>query len=126
MSPCLRGNPQNGLFNSRTGEKIHDSLAVESAQNARGVAALLCLNAAAHAQTADDAATAIDKLVSKAYPADGPGASVIVIKEGRTLLRKGYGMADMELAVRVEPDMLHQHHAKRPAAFRRARWAAQA
>ncbi|HVF67273.1 MAG TPA: serine hydrolase [Pyrinomonadaceae bacterium] len=69
---------------------------------------LLCLNVAAFAQTADDAATAkaIDKLVSKAYPADGPGASVIVIKEGRTLLRKGYGMADVELGVKVEPDMV--------------------
>ena len=69
---------------------------------------LLCLNFAAHAQTADDAqaAKAIDELVSKAYPADAPGASVIVIKEGRTLLRKGYGMADMELGVKVEPDMV--------------------
>src|ERR1043165_1834533 len=69
---------------------------------------LLCLSHAAAAQTADDAQTAkaIDELVSKAYPADGPGASVIVIKEGRTLLRKGYGMADMELGVKVEPDMV--------------------
>jgi CubicO group peptidase (beta-lactamase class C family) len=69
---------------------------------------LLCLNVAALAQTPDDAAAAkaIDELVSKAYPADGPGASVVVIKEGRTLLRKGYGMADVELGVRVEPDMV--------------------
>ena len=69
---------------------------------------LLCLNALVLAQTADDAqaSKAIDELMAKAYPADGPGASVIVIKEGRTLLRKGYGMADMELGVKVEPDMV--------------------
>src|ERR1051325_2875224 len=69
---------------------------------------LLCLNVAAYAQGADDAATAkaIDELMSKAYPADGRVASIIVVKEGRTLLRKGYGMADMELGVKVEPDMV--------------------
>src|SRR5690242_9342169 len=69
---------------------------------------LLCLDVAALAQTADDAqaAKAIDELMSKAYPADGPDASIIVMKEGRTLLRKGYGMADMELGVKVEPDMV--------------------
>jgi CubicO group peptidase (beta-lactamase class C family) len=59
-------------------------------------------------ETVDDAAAtkAIDELMAKAYPSDGPGASVIVIKEGRVLLRKGYGMADMELGVKVEPDMV--------------------
>jgi len=69
---------------------------------------LLCLSVAALAQTTDDAqaAKAIDELMAKSYPADGPGASIIVIKEGRTLLRKGYGMADMELGVKVEPDMV--------------------
>lgn len=68
----------------------------------------LCLNFAAHAQTAADAqaAKAIDELLAKLYPSDGPGASVIVIKEGRVLLRTGYGMADMELGVKVEPDMV--------------------
>src|ERR1051325_6201989 len=69
---------------------------------------LLCMSFVALAQGADDAQTAkaIDELMSKAYPPDGPGASIIVIKEGRTLLRKGYGMADMELGVKVEPDMV--------------------
>lgn len=69
---------------------------------------LLCLSFAALAQTTDDAQAAktIDELMAKAYPADGPGASIIVIKEGRTLLRKGYGTADMELGVKVEPDMV--------------------
>lgn len=48
----------------------------------------------------------MDELLSKAYPPDGPGASVIVVKGGKTLLRKGYGMADVELGVKVEPDMV--------------------
>jgi CubicO group peptidase (beta-lactamase class C family) len=48
----------------------------------------------------------MDELLSKAYPPDGPGAAVIVVKGGKTLLRKGYGMADVELGVKVEPDMV--------------------
>jgi D-alanyl-D-alanine carboxypeptidase len=69
---------------------------------------LLCLNTAAHAQAADEAAAvkAIDELLAKTYPPDEPGAAVVVIKEGRVLLRKGYGMADVELGVKVEPDMV--------------------
>lgn len=68
---------------------------------------LLALQPAALAQTSEAEVTkALDELVSKTYPADEPGASVIVVRDGRTLLRKGYGMADMELGVRVEPDMV--------------------
>lgn len=68
---------------------------------------LLALQPAALAQTGDaDVAGALDEVMSKAYPADEPGAAVIVVRDGKTLLRKGYGMADMELGVRVEPDMV--------------------
>lgn len=68
---------------------------------------LLALQPAAYAQTNDaDVAKALDELMAKAYPADEPGAAVIVVREGQTLLRKGYGMADLELGVRVEPDMV--------------------
>jgi D-alanyl-D-alanine carboxypeptidase len=68
---------------------------------------LLAFQTAAFAQGPDAEVTkALDELMSKAYPADEPGAAVIVVREGRTLLRKGYGMADLELGVRVEPDMV--------------------
>jgi D-alanyl-D-alanine carboxypeptidase len=49
---------------------------------------------------------AIDALLKGSFPADQPGAAVIVVKDGRTLFRKAYGMADLELGVPVQPDMV--------------------
>ena len=66
---------------------------------------LLSVSAAATAQDAQ-AVREMDELLSKAYPPNEPGAAVIVVKDGKTVLRKGYGMADLELGVKVEPDMV--------------------
>ena len=46
----------------------------------------------------------MDELLSKFFQPDAPGAAVIVIKEGQTLLRKGYGMANLEWNLPIEPD----------------------
>lgn len=56
----------------------------------------------------DDAALAktIDAVMSEIYKPGEPGAAVIVRKDGRTVFRKGYGMANLELGVPVEPDMV--------------------
>jgi len=51
-------------------------------------------------------AAQIDTLLSSAYKPDGPGAAVLVKKRGRVVLRKGYGLANIELKVPVEPDMV--------------------
>ncbi len=48
---------------------------------------------------------AIDKMLAASYPASEPGAAVLVAMDGEMLLRKGYGMADLELSVPIEPDM---------------------
>ncbi len=48
----------------------------------------------------------IDALLSKVYKPDEPGAAVLVKKKGQILFRKGYGLANMELQVPVEPDMI--------------------
>jgi len=56
--------------------------------------------------TEEQSVQVMEQLLAKAYPPNEPGAAVIVVKNGRTLLRKGYGMADMELGVKVEPDMV--------------------
>jgi D-alanyl-D-alanine carboxypeptidase len=45
----------------------------------------------------------LDAMFRDAYPTTDPGAAVIVIKEGETLLRKGYGMADIEHGVHITP-----------------------
>ncbi|HVR95712.1 MAG TPA: serine hydrolase domain-containing protein, partial [Thermoanaerobaculia bacterium] len=49
--------------------------------------------------------TGIDKMLAASYPASEPGAAVLVVKDGDVLLRKGYGLANLELGVPVEPDM---------------------
>lgn len=48
----------------------------------------------------------IDAVMAEIYKPGEPGAAVIVRKDGRTILRKGYGLADLELGVPVEPDMI--------------------
>lgn len=53
-----------------------------------------------------DPVAAIDRMFAAAYPATGPGAAVLVVQDGKTLLRKGYGMAEIELGVPVAPDMV--------------------
>jgi CubicO group peptidase (beta-lactamase class C family)/uncharacterized protein YneR len=48
----------------------------------------------------------IDKVMNEIYKPGEPGAAVIVRRDGRTLFRKGYGLANLELGVKVEPDMI--------------------
>jgi CubicO group peptidase (beta-lactamase class C family) len=48
----------------------------------------------------------LDARFAQAYPADGPGAAVLVKKGDEVILRKGYGMADLELGVPVAPEMV--------------------
>ncbi|MFL6193591.1 MAG: serine hydrolase [Thermoanaerobaculia bacterium] len=80
----------------------------------RTAGALLILTAAALPATAaaaaktPDLATYADQLLAKSYPAGKPGASAIVIKDGKAVLRKGYGTANLELGVPVSPDMVFE------------------
>ncbi len=69
---------------------------------------LLTLLLAPAALAAPDAelTAELDRLFSEAYPADGPGAAVLVQRGEHVLLRKAYGMADLELGVALAPDMV--------------------
>jgi D-alanyl-D-alanine carboxypeptidase len=49
---------------------------------------------------------AIDALLKGSFPSEGPGAAVVVVKDGRTLFRKAYGTASLELGVPLQPDMV--------------------
>jgi len=49
-------------------------------------------------------AAQIDRLLSEIYKPGQPGAAVLVKKHGRIILRKGYGLANLELNVPIEPD----------------------
>lgn len=55
---------------------------------------------------ASSAAAEIDALLSRSFKPDGPGAAVIVVRNGEVIFRKGYGMANLELGIPVEPDMI--------------------
>jgi CubicO group peptidase (beta-lactamase class C family) len=69
---------------------------------------VLSLPASNEGKTAGDESLAkkIDAVMSEVYKPGQPGAAIIVRKNGETILRKGYGMADLELGVPVEPDMV--------------------
>jgi len=69
--------------------------------------ALSLIPAQAATPTADLAAYA-DQLLSAAFPADQPGAAALVVKNGEVVLRKGYGMANLELGVPMAPDMVFE------------------
>lgn len=67
--------------------------------------ALSTLPARAASPVSDsDLTTYADKLISSVYPAGQPGAAVLVQKDGKTVLRKGYGMANLELGVPMSPE----------------------
>ncbi len=61
------------------------------------------LSACAAAETP---AARIDQLLSGKFAPDQPGAAVLVTRKGQTVLRKGYGMADLEMNIPIEPDMV--------------------
>lgn len=48
----------------------------------------------------------LDAIVAANVPAGGPGVAVIVVQDGKTLLRKGYGLADLERNVPIAPEMI--------------------
>ncbi|MBU1014722.1 MAG: beta-lactamase family protein [Bacteroidetes bacterium] len=45
----------------------------------------------------------LDSIMTSAYKPDEPGASVLVFKEGEILLKKGYGLANLEMKVPINP-----------------------
>ncbi|HYG30199.1 MAG TPA: serine hydrolase domain-containing protein [Allosphingosinicella sp.] len=60
---------------------------------------------AASAQPADLRARA-DEILESAYPADGPGAVVVVTRGGRTVYTAGRGLADVEAGTPIRADSL--------------------
>jgi CubicO group peptidase (beta-lactamase class C family) len=66
----------------------------------------LVLSFLAATSLAADRASELDAIAASYYPSGEPGAAVLVMKDGEILLRKGYGLAEMELSVPIEPDMV--------------------
>ena len=76
-----------------------------SARRLLGSGLLFAVAAAAAAATPEQVSR-IDRIFREAYPQTGPGAAVLVIQDGKPVLRKGYGMAEIELGVPIRPDMV--------------------
>ncbi len=75
----------------------------------RNVAILLiaaCVATAA-ASAADRAVVErIDQIMAGRYTPEGPGAAVIVARNGKVMFRRAYGLASVELQVPVRPEMV--------------------
>ncbi|MFL6233422.1 MAG: serine hydrolase, partial [Thermoanaerobaculia bacterium] len=69
---------------------------------------VLLATPAARAVSNGDLARYADQLFSRTYPAGGPGAAVLIAKDGQILLRKAYGLASVELGVPLRPDMVFE------------------
>ena len=67
----------------------------------------LSLQAAAQAPAESNGlSSAINQELEKVFKPNEPGAAVIAVKDGQVVFRKGYGMANLELGVAIEPDMI--------------------
>lgn len=65
-------------------------------------AALLAISTPARAVPADFAARA-DAVVASAYPADGPGAAIIVTEGGKPVYERGRGLANIQAKTPITP-----------------------
>jgi CubicO group peptidase (beta-lactamase class C family) len=70
------------------------------------VIALSSMVAAQAPNANNDLAAALNAEAEKSFKPNEPGAAVIVVKDGQVISRKGYGMANLELGVPIEPDMI--------------------
>jgi len=65
---------------------------------------VLWFSLSSSAQISQTDETFIDSIMSRQYPADLPGAVILVAKDGKPVFRKAYGMADIEFQVANKPD----------------------
>lgn len=72
------------------------------------LAALTLPSSAPAVDASGGPATAADSLLAAAYPAGEPGAAVLVRWKGEVVLRKGYGMAQMDLGIPVAPEQVFE------------------
>jgi len=56
--------------------------------------------------TTTPAGADFDALLSPYFKPGEPGAAIIVTKDGKTALRKAYGLANLELNVALKPEMV--------------------
>ena len=65
---------------------------------------LLALLLSMHFASSQSIEKQIDAIFAKAYPADSPGATVLIAKDDKVIYRKAFGMANLELNVSMKPE----------------------
>jgi CubicO group peptidase (beta-lactamase class C family) len=58
----------------------------------------------AHSTVGQELTKEFDALMSETFKDDGPGAVALVIKDEKVLYRKAFGMANLELGVKMKPE----------------------
>lgn len=64
---------------------------------------LLSIGSACAQQPPDGRAAKVDSLFAHLHKTTSPGLAVLVVQDGRVLLRKGYGMASLEHQIPITP-----------------------
>lgn len=67
---------------------------------------LLVLNIAIVSVFGQDVVKSIDQYLQEKYPANEPGVIALVIKDGKTLIRKGYGIANIKSKTSLTPETI--------------------
>jgi CubicO group peptidase (beta-lactamase class C family) len=52
--------------------------------------------------------TFADSLMSATFKPDGPGAAVLIAREGNTIYRKAFGLANLELGIPNKPEYVFE------------------
>lgn len=65
---------------------------------------LLALLLSFNSTSAQSLEKQIDAIFTEAYPADAPGATVLIAKDDKVIYRKAFGMANLELNVPMKPE----------------------
>jgi CubicO group peptidase (beta-lactamase class C family) len=50
----------------------------------------------------------IDKILNELFDKDGPGGVALVVKDGKTIYRKAFGMANLEYGIKMKPENVFQ------------------
>lgn len=65
---------------------------------------ILCILLVTFAVSAKNSSKKFDKLLNELFEKNGPGGVALVVKDGKTIYRKAFGMANLELGVKMTPD----------------------
>jgi CubicO group peptidase (beta-lactamase class C family) len=71
----------------------------------RNYLVILAMALSITAQSQKKNVSELEDEIAKHVSATGPGMAVLVVEKGKPVLRKGYGLADIENKIAVQPDM---------------------